>query len=243
MANPAFRSSTNVTSTSPTFSVSKPAGTVDGDLLVAFEASAIQTGGTPPATPTGWTAFAGATIRFGLSGVIGLSVFYKSASGEPANWTFNNATGGAGNQASVYVICVQNAPAAPNTVGSNVVAAANGTGTTADPTAVSSLITPDANDLVLTAWADDVGSGSSPTITPDASYTALGIVSGVAYSFNAGYKSVASAGTVANNSASLSGTTPHWGASAVTVSPAGSVTSSPPAGPPYPGLPPAVLTL
>lgn len=195
MANPTFRSSaTAAAQTGATFSVTKPAGTADGDLLVAFQATALG-GGTPPATPSGWTLLTSQV--YGTTYL--LQVFYKVAASEGASWTFNNAVGGLPT-ANVYAVAAQNAAATPE--GSTT---ANGTSGTAGIGAYS---TTNANDLLLSVWAIPANAGG--TITPHASYTALGSVGGATGLVNVGYKSQAATGAVSNATAALD-TSYSWG--------------------------------
>lgn len=83
MAGATYRSSATVSNTVTTTSVtvSMPAGTTDGDLLVAV----VNALGTPTITaPAGWTLVetvdAGSTMRS--------AVYHKTASSEPASWTW-----------------------------------------------------------------------------------------------------------------------------------------------------------
>lgn len=84
----AFRSSTNATSTGTTsISVNKPAGTVDGDVLV----TGLIHGSTATLTPpSGWGAALYASGAFGAGRI--LTVYSKVASGEPASWAWGLST-------------------------------------------------------------------------------------------------------------------------------------------------------
>jgi hypothetical protein len=236
MAGPTFRSSSSTAGqTASTFSVPKPTGTADGDLLIAFQFTVEGLSGTPPATPTGWTLL----DTQGPSGINNndLKCYYKIASSEPASWTFNNAGGGFG-ESSVRCICVTTNPTSPPE--RNV--KASGSGTTAD---AGTITTTNANDLILAAWGFDQGSAYCAAITPDGSYTPLGLLQGAgAESMNTGYKTASSAGAVTNNTATETQTgsppTPTWFAMAVAIS--GAITPLT-IYPPYPGVPPAVLTM
>lgn len=205
MANPSFRSSANAASQAgATFSVTKPAGTLDGDMLVAFQTTLLG-GGSTPATPTGFTLLGSQT--FSTSNDV-LQCFYKFAASEGANYTFNNAGGGLPT-ASVYLIAVQGAPA--NTLDLNV--KTSGSSGTADPGAGTTAFI---NELLLVAWA--IGVNVSGTIAPDASFTALGAIGGANGLLNVGYKPQAAAGNTANTSATLD-SSEAWGAYMTSCSP------------------------
>lgn len=197
MADPTYRSSSPAADqTAGTFSVSKPAGTTDGDLLTAYQVTALG-GGTDPATPTGWTLKD--TQSYAAASYV-LQRFEKLASGEGASWTFNNAGGGLLPTTSVYVVA-----STPGDTASEGSSKTSGNSATADPGAYS---TTKANELIISAWA--IGTNLGETITPDGSFTAVGSIGSTA-KMNVGYKSVASAGAVANRSATISSSL-DWGA-------------------------------
>lgn len=67
--------------------ISKPSGTADGDLLIAFLAGA-RNGGTNPSmssAPSGWTEIHNTTVDSSTGRMIS---YYKVASSEPASWTW-----------------------------------------------------------------------------------------------------------------------------------------------------------
>lgn len=204
MGNAAYRSSTAVSAQlGATFSVGKPAGTADGDLLTAFQISVVSGGDSAPATPTGWTLKD--SLAFGIGSY--LQRFEKPASSEPASWTFNNSND-LTPDTSVYVICSSPGPTASEGGGK-----ATGTGTTADPGVYTTAV---ANELLLACWG--IGLNTSATITPDGSFTALGEIGDNTRAMNVGYKSQASAGNTANTGATVS-TSLAWGAMLVAIPP------------------------
>lgn len=217
----AVRSTSNASAqTGATFTVTKPTGCVDGDYLVAFQ-EAFLGGGSVPATPTGFSA--GTATTFNLGGYW-LNIFTKVASGEGADYTFNNASGGINPQSSVYMMCISGGGTLEG------VSKASGTGTTPDPGAYS---TTNDVDLVLTAWA--IAINVAATITPHVSYTALGKIGGDVGAMNAGSKDQAAAGAVANRTATVSASV-EWGAYLAAiklsaVAPVTSFTRSPASGP------------
>lgn len=204
MANPTFRSSSSVADQSgATFSVTKPTGAADGDLLIAYQATSLGGGGAP-ATPTGWLVARAAVSWNG--GINLLQCFYRVAASEGSSWTFNGPSGGMFPASTVCVVACQGPPGATPEPGSG----GSGSSSTADPGAYSTLA---ANDLVLCAWANTFGS-----ITPDGSFTAIGSV-GMSMQLNVGYKAQAAAGAVSPRSASL-GFSGAWGSALVAVAPA-----------------------
>lgn len=200
MAAAAYRSSSTVANdTGTTFTVTKPTGCVDGDLLTAFQATTLG-GGTNPATPSGWTA-CGISVGFGVGKVF--QKFEKPAASEGASWTFNGPGGSpVGNECSVYCICTTPGATASEANGS----VGGGTGTTATPAAYTTLVD---NELILVAWS--MVPGVSADITPHASFTALAqIGSASGLRLRAGYKNQAVAGAVADRDATLSESA-SWG--------------------------------
>jgi hypothetical protein len=78
-----FRSVATVTNGTAGTSVvvARPAGVVNGDLLLAFVA---QAGTATVTAPTGWTLFGSQTT----GGAVSLAVYWKVASSEPSSWTW-----------------------------------------------------------------------------------------------------------------------------------------------------------
>ncbi len=105
-------SSTGSTTTSGDFSVTAPASTANGDLLVAFQA-AEGILSTTPATPAGWTLL-GSTAWDGSSGF--LACYYKVASSEPGSYTFHT---GDGSISIVSIVNLSGADVAPDRHGEN----------------------------------------------------------------------------------------------------------------------------
>lgn len=204
MANPTYRSSSSAAAqTLAGFSVSKPAGTTDGDLLTAFQISVKSGGDTAPATPTGWTLKD--SQAFGVAGLI--QRFEKTASSEPNFWLFNNSSD-LTPDTSVYIIC-----STPGATASEGGSKNSGTGTAAEPGVYTTLLS---NELLLACWA--IGVNTSATITPDASFTALGEIGDNTTAMNVGYKSQTAAGNTSATSATIS-TSLGWGAMMVAIPP------------------------
>lgn len=80
-------SSGNGNSSATSVTVTKPSGTLDGDLLVVGIYTESPNGITPPA---GWTL---ATSHAHTSGNFSLFVFWKIAATEGASWVFSHTTG------------------------------------------------------------------------------------------------------------------------------------------------------
>lgn len=194
----AVRSTSQVAAqTTATFSLSKPAGTTDGDLIVIFQDTYLAGGGVPAAPGEGWSTLT--DLSYNVAGHR-LQVWYKTASGEPASWTLNNSSGGLMPAASATAFAVSGGATIEGS------SSAAGSSASADPGAYT---TTHANALILTGWA--IGTNLGETITPHASYTAVGRVGGSSEAQNAGSKAQASAGAVANRTAALSGSL-SWGA-------------------------------
>ncbi len=195
-----FRStSTAQAQTTSTFSVTKPTGVVNGDVLVAFQVTKLS-GGTNPATPTGWANQGGVAYS---SSTIRLNMFTRVSSSDGASYTFNNAGGGAVTpESSVRIIAVSLADIS----GLDVAGASSGTGTSADPGSQTSGLD---NELIVSAWAS---TGTGVTITPNVTFAALGTIGSASVeNMNCGYKLQSVAGTVTNRDATL-GSSAAWGA-------------------------------
>lgn len=193
----AVRATTQVSNaTGATFSVTKPTGTEDGDLIVAFQSVSLS-GGSAPASPgEGWSALDALSYATGTHRIM---VWYKTAASEPASWTFNN-TSGIMKASSVTVFAVSGGATVEGSV------SGSGSGTTADPGAYT---TTNANALLLAAWA--IASNVGETITPHVSWSAVGGIGSSSERQNAGSKAQAAAGAVTNRTATLSGSI-NWGA-------------------------------
>lgn len=217
MPNVSFRSSSSVANQSAaTFSVSKPAGVVDTDLLLAFQETAMGLGGTAPAAPSGWTLLTRQTYSLSSNDLV---VWWKRASGEGASWTFNNATGGMSPVSCANVIALQDAFTQPE--GS---AKAGSDSFGAGPVDAGSYTSLEANEIIVTGWA--LGTNVGGTLTPHASYTALSQVDGGGGGqLRCGYKAAAAAGSVTNNTATIGGGNANWGAILVAVASAAAAAS------------------
>jgi hypothetical protein len=147
-----YRSSDSNAATSATsLTLNKPAGVVDGDVMVA-SISFILSGMTFPTIPAGWTQ-----ERLATNGGSGVGVFVKVASGEPASYTWG--TSGASNMAgaiSSYIGVDNTTP----------VDAENG-GLVANFTSVTT-VTP-ATMLVVSSFAGNIS--TTITFTPPAGMT------------------------------------------------------------------------
>lgn len=199
MAAPTYRSSSSVSAnTGLTFTVTKPAGAADNDLLTAFQLTKLG-GGSLPATPAGWTLKE--TLTLGTS-TLRLARYEKLVASDGASYTFNGPSGSpSGNEQSVWVIC-----SSPGDTASEGKSSATGSSTSADP---GTYTTNQNNELLLGAWG--IAANMSATITPDASFTVLGSIGSGSERLNVGYKSQAAAGATSNTSATISSLT-DWGA-------------------------------
>lgn len=204
MPNVSFRSSSSVANQSAaTFSVNKPAGVVDTDLLIAFQATAGGLGHTPPVAPTGWT-IVGTRQSYG-SGTNDLVAWWKYANGEGASWTFNNATGGMSPITCVNILAFQDAFTQPE---GSVKAGVDIMG--AGPVDPGNYTTLEANEAIAVGWA--LGTQAGGTITPHASFTALTQLNGGGgLQLRCGYKLAAAAGSVTNNTGVIGGGNTSWG--------------------------------
>lgn len=141
---------------SSTTVISKPSGTVDGDLLVAVLVGS-RNGGTNPAmssAPSGWTLFHSTTVD-SSTGIM-LS-YYKVASSEPTSWTWTWTSSAPDFAGAVVRV---NGHAAPGTL-----APVTDDGTTADSASATFTggVTPAATDslLLFLAFSKDAGNSHS----------------------------------------------------------------------------------
>lgn len=210
MSNVAFRSASSAENQSAgTFSVNKPAGAVDTDLLIAFQATAGGLGHTPPVAPTGWT-IVGTRQAYG-AGVNDLVAWWKYANGEGASWTFNNATGGMSPITCVNILAFSDAFTQPEgsvKAGVDIFSAG--------PADSGNYTTLEANEFIATGWA--IGMQAGGTLTPHASYTALAQLNGGGgMQLRCGHKAAAAAGSVTNNTAVIGGGNTSWAALLVAI--------------------------
>lgn len=91
----AFRSATSSNGSTgfnePDVVVTKPAGVVDGDVLIVF--FAIESAGSSVTTLSGWTAHPSNPLTVSADGQRGFC-FHKIASSEPASWTWTWSNAG-----------------------------------------------------------------------------------------------------------------------------------------------------
>jgi hypothetical protein len=164
----AFRaSSTGGASGGGTFSVNKPAGTVDGDILIAV--CGLDAGTANGMTnPTGWTQVRDDNDAGSVT--LGMRILRKVASGEPASWSFT----GAGTDVAVWIGAYSGGDTVTPTDGSNGGPVATSTTITA-PTVTPTLT----DDLLICAFCDDgAGAAASNITSMDASLTVRTIANG-----------------------------------------------------------------
>jgi hypothetical protein len=206
MPAPSVRATSSVTgATGSTFSVNKPAGTQQGDILLAFQATALN-GGSAPAAPSGWTDRG--DTGFG-GGSCELQVFWLLAgASEPSSYTFNNASGGLGGTADVWLYALLGAiSTGPD--GSLIFQAA----TSSAPKAPSRTTSVN-NELLCCAFAV----AANDTITPPGDLTDLGTLSATVISLDSAYRVQASAGATGDETASSG--THSWCGVQVAIKPA-----------------------
>lgn len=210
MSNTAFRSESSAENQSAgTFSVNKPAGVVDTDLLIAFQATSVGLGGTAPVAPSGWT-IVGTRQSYG-SGVGDLVAWWKYANGEGASWMFNNAVGGMSPISCVNILAFQDAFTQPEGSAKNGVDVIG-----AGPADSGNYTTLEANEAIAVGWA--LGTQAGGTLTPHASFTALTQLNGGGgMQLRCGHKLAAAAGSVTNNTATIGGGNTTWGALLVAI--------------------------
>ncbi len=150
------------TAAAATYNIAKPAGTVDGDLLIAVVGTqAIAASGV--STPSGWTLIDG---QLGGTNVPGLYTFSRVASGEPASYTFSELASGSVS----WIATIMRIGGFDTTTPVN----ARGTpaaGSAADPVAPS-VTTTVANCLKIACCAQ-ANTALAATYTPPASYVEI----------------------------------------------------------------------
>ena len=118
MADPTVRASSTAQSGTTDTIVTKPTGTVDGDVLVV----ALGTNEASPTNPGGWTLLYGPTLVSAKY----LSVWSKVASSEPSTWTWTSTSKGYIGQAAAIQDCTSATPsdkgAQNNASSANIVA-------------------------------------------------------------------------------------------------------------------------
>jgi hypothetical protein len=185
------------------FSVSKPAGTQNGDLLVACQMTWLN-GGSAPAAPTGsWTAL---DNGFWSAGGGDYHAYYRVASSEPASYTF---ACGSGQNSVAFIFAVSGAALAPE---GHVSFSQNGT----NNILTGGLTTLLDNELLLAFFGQITNTG---TITAT-NGTDVGMQGTLNIGMDASYRTQASAGNTGSSTASTSGT-PNVVGLLVSIPPAG----------------------
>lgn len=165
------------TSTGTGFTLNKPAGVADGDVLVAYVAS--DTGYADPG-PTGWTVVDTVTSNGGVGGKwTNLTVLMRDAlAADPSTWV-GNVNGIAGTRRRATVVAYRGAAAVAQqllTEGGSGYA----TGSLSPKTPVLTNTDPNALRLSAFAFRDDVAGGTStaninlPSTAPVISYVGKG---------------------------------------------------------------------
>lgn len=154
IGTPTFRADTEVTPLTRTnMTIAKPAGTVDGDLLVA----AITIDNTNAVTaPAGWTLIADTLFSSSTKHV---STYYKVASSEGASWTWTFASTICTGWVGAYSACAPASPLALNTSNPNQANSLTSTAT--------GLTTATANVLLIAVYSN----GGGRTYTPAGTMT------------------------------------------------------------------------
>jgi hypothetical protein len=161
MTTPSLRAKTNFdhdTGATGGWVVTKPAGTVSGDVLVAFIGAIGTTVTFTP--PSGWTLLAAETSNANIN----YSVYYKVAGGsEPANYTWTPSIGAKGSiQLGAYIDVDNTTPIDAHNNGLN----STGTVTTV-PVAVTVVTT--GSDLLTAAFGRHAFAAAHTTTTSDGS--------------------------------------------------------------------------
>lgn len=151
----AFRSATSgsVTASGSSVTISKPAGTVDGDFLVAFQSQGSSGAQANLTGPASWTLEGSGGVD-GNSGVV--QVWTRIASSEPASWVWGKLAA-AGNMC-VSVLCFSSPAATPED------------GTTVYDDSTTSNTTPTSSGITTTFDSDIIclcimANASGPTIS------------------------------------------------------------------------------
>lgn len=183
----AFGSTENQAGT-PTFNANVP-GAANGNLILAFQMTALGLVGVAPAVPTGWLL----QDRQAAAG-IDLACYYRVASSEPATYPFNNGSG-VGAKSHVWMVSIVGAASAPE---SNT--KATGTGTTAT---VGSITTLTANEYIFGAFG--IATNIGETITPNGFNSSPGTLNATECKLNLAEVSQASIGATGAKTATISG--------------------------------------
>ena len=141
----AFRSSSSAFAQATSVVVTKPAGVVNGDVLVAVALS----DGAAVTPPAGWS---------GITGGGALNMYYKTAASEPANYTWTTS---ANNIISAIISAYSGATGVVDK--SNV----TGSGSSTTPTAVA-ITTTNNNEMIVWAAANGVITDETTDSCPSA---------------------------------------------------------------------------
>ncbi len=184
MPNPTVRALAAGTSAGGDFTVAKPTGTADGDLLVAVQMTWLNAGSAPTAPTGAWTNLDNQSWDGGAGDY---HAYYRTASGEPASWTFH-CGGGQNSVAVVYAI--QNAGVAPE--GHNFA-----TGSATSSIATGNLTTLSDNELLLAFFGEIAASAGGTISSTTAGATDDGFnVGGTNLGMDTAHKSIATASFV-----------------------------------------------
>lgn len=162
------------------FSLNVPAGTVDGDLLIAINSSDFGTLAANP-IPGGFTALSTATYDGG-NNAVHIAVGYRIAASEPASYTFTVAASSDSAGALLRITGADGVPTITQ-VASAAFAAAAGTvdSPTLNPSGSNDLlicfaVTDGANGGGAVTWSEPAGM-SLVTTVQSTTWTALGVAS------------------------------------------------------------------
>lgn len=150
---------TNIANTVTSLVITKPSGTVDGELMVA--ALAYNGSSNPFTPPAGWTLISDSNSA--STSPKGLVTYYRIASSEGANYTWtlsSNTVGGA----ILRISGIQDTPIGASS------ASTSGSSTTSSPSPTPSGITPTQTNQLLLAFTVAYQDGAS-TFTSTAGYT------------------------------------------------------------------------
>lgn len=146
---PTVESTSTVAGAGSGFTITKPSGTVDGDVLIAVAAASVADGWTPPA---GWTSIA--AVSSGPS----VAAWYRVASGEGANYTF---TSGNTNRVAAAMLRLSGV----NTGGVvNVSATTSGAIGTGRSVTIPSAVITETNEMVFAFLTTDDGTPPDGTL-------------------------------------------------------------------------------
>jgi hypothetical protein len=160
-----LRSSSEGHSNSINQTVTKPAGTADGDLLIAVVCNYVGNGGDVTGVPSGWTQF-GTTQTWRVGNDTKARIYYKIANSEGASYTWTSNMGSPAWQ--IYIAAYQGGIDAANPINQS---SENKITTGINPISGTS-ITPTLNNcLIVTICLARQGAASTADITPPSGYT------------------------------------------------------------------------